>query len=85
MAKAKSTKAKYVSAGLVPTVNKKLLNALRREYMQSAERLINQQIAFYKGKRVVFTVPNPDKNNTKERFIKVPAQYVKPKHAAVQG
>ena len=27
--------------------------------------------ALAKGKRVCFTIPNPDKNNTKARFIRV--------------
>ena len=35
--------------------------------------LYNQAIAWRKGKNVMLTVPNPDKKNTKERMIRVPA------------
>lgn len=45
----------------------------RIEYKLSGERSTNQWRAFIKGKNVILTIPNPDKNNTKERFIKVPA------------
>ena len=48
----------------------------RRDYMQSGERIQNQLTAFLANKNVVLTIPNPDKNNTKERFIRVPAHEV---------
>lgn len=37
----------------------------------SIERELFKVRALAKGKRVCFTIPNPDKNNTKARFIRV--------------
>jgi len=50
--------------------------AQRIAYKLSGERTTNQYRAFTLNKNVMLTIPNPDKNNTKERFIKVPAQEV---------
>jgi hypothetical protein len=41
--------------------------------MQSTERLDNQLAAFLRGKNVMLTIPNPNKNETNKRFIRVPA------------
>ena len=38
------------------------------------ERAMNQLDAWKKGKNVVLTVPNPDKNRTDARYIKVNAR-----------
>lgn len=74
MAKGKRSSGKnYVSKGERSSVNRALSNALRREYRQSDNRLINQVKAWRAHKNVMLTVPNPDKKNTKERFIRVPA------------
>lgn len=71
MAKGKKSKGTtYVSKGEVGT-NRKLTNAIRREYIANGlARRINQMRALKKGKDVVLTVPNPDKNDTRARFIK---------------
>ncbi len=73
MAGKKSSGKNYTSKGERPNVTRSVLNALRREYVQSDMRRNNQAIAWRKGKNVVLTVPNPDKKNTKERMIRVPA------------
>jgi len=73
MAGKKSSGKHYTSKGERPNVTRSVLNALRREYIQSDMRRNNQAIAWRKGKNVVLTVPNPDKKNTKERMIRVPA------------
>ena len=73
MAGKKSSGKNYTSKGERPNVTRSVLNALRREYIQSDMRRNNQAIAWRKGKNVVLTVPNPDKKNTKERMIRVPA------------
>ena len=44
--------------------------------MQSIERSSNQLKAFYKGRRVILTVPNPNTNETNKRFIRVNARDV---------
>ena len=73
MAGKKSSGKNYTSKGERPNVTRSVLNALRREYIQSDMRRNNQAIAWRKVKNVVLTVPNPDKKNTKERMIRVPA------------
>ncbi len=73
MAGKKSSGKHYVSKGERPNVTRSVLNAIRREYKQSDLRLNNQVKAWRKGKNVMLTVPNPDKKNTKERFVRIPA------------
>ena len=69
----KSSGKHYVSKGERPNVTRSVLNALRREYLTSDARLNNQVKAWRSGKNVMLTVKNPDKKNTKERMIRVPA------------
>ena len=73
MAGKKSSGKHYVSKGERPNVTRSVLNAIRREYLQSDARPNNQVKAWRRGKNVMLTVPNPDKKNTKERMIRVPA------------
>ena len=72
MAGKKSSGKHYVSKGERPNVTRSVLNAIRREYLKSDARLNNQIKAWRAGKNVVL-VKNPDKKNTKERMIRVPA------------
>ena len=65
-----------VSAGIHSTVSRSTRNAMRRKYMASGERLINQRRAFDAGKNVVVTIPNPNENETNKRFIRVNARDV---------
>ena len=79
MARGKKSSGKtYTSKGERKNVSRWLKKACRRDYIEnrSLERAINQRNAFLKGKRVMLTIENPDKNNTKERFIRVPASEV---------
>lgn len=62
-----------VSAGVHSNVSRKITNALRREYMASGERIMNQLRAWKRGKNVVVTIENPNKNETNKRFIRVRA------------
>jgi hypothetical protein len=41
--------------------------------MKSGMRGINQLAAFMRGKNVVLTIENPNKNETNKRMIRVPA------------
>ena len=72
MAKRKTTSKGYKSKGQRPNVRKDIRKMGRREYVGSINQIENKLRAFKSGKRVMMTVPNPDKNNTKERFIRVP-------------
>ena len=73
MAGKKSSGKNYTSKGERPNVTRSVLNAIRREYKKSDDRPNNQIKAWRAGKNVMLTVPNPDKKNTKERMIRVPA------------
>tara|TARA_B100001057_G_scaffold390033_1_gene397904 strand:- start:1372 stop:1617 length:246 start_codon:yes stop_codon:yes gene_type:complete len=39
----------------------------------ASQRIQNQLTAFLKGKRVMLTIENPNKNETNRRMIRVPA------------
>lgn len=69
MAKKGSGKT-YTSKGERSNVSKSIKKAVRRDYMASNQRFLNQLDAMTKGKRVVFTIPNPNPNETNKRFIK---------------
>ena len=74
MAKGKRSSGKnYVSKGERPSVSKNILKSIRLDYMQTDARLANQVKAWRAHKDVMLTIPNPDKKNTKERFLRVPA------------
>ena len=67
----KKQRAKQTSKGIHHQNPNPIRKAMRKEYRTSAARMMNQLEAHMKGKRVVLTIENPDKNNTKERHIKV--------------
>ncbi len=71
MAKKGGKSKGFISQGKHSNVDRKISNAMRTEYLQSSERLTNQLRALYKGKDVVMTVPNPNKEQTNKKFIKV--------------
>lgn len=72
MGKASKSKNKtqYVSTGRHSNTNKGILNSIRRDYMSSPDRILNQQKALYKGKNIVLTIENPNKNETNKKYIK---------------
>jgi hypothetical protein len=61
----------FISQGKHSNVDRKIVNAMRSDYLQSGERIMNQLRALQKGKDVVMTVPNPNKEATDKKFIKV--------------
>ena len=72
MPKRKSSSKGYVSKGQRPNVRKDIRKAMRRDYVGSVQQMANKLSAHLQGKRVMVTIANPDKANTKERFIRVP-------------
>jgi hypothetical protein len=77
MSKGKNTKTSgKTSAGIHSNVNRKILNATRSAYLVSGDRVMNQLAAHKKGKRVMVTIANPNKNETNKRFIRVLAATV---------
>lgn len=74
MAKGKRSSGNhYQSKGERPNVSRSILNACRRDYVGSDRYWNNKVRAWRAGKNVILTIPNPDKKNTKERMIRVPA------------
>lgn len=71
MAKKGGKSKGFISQGKHSNVDRKTVNAMRTEYLQSGERVLNQLAALKKGKDVVMTVPNPNKEKTAQKFIKV--------------
>ena len=71
MAKKGGKSKGFISQGIHSNVSRKVTNEMRSEYLQSGERLTNQMAALHKGKDVVMTIANPNKEQTNKRFIKV--------------
>ena len=63
----------YTSKGQRPNVSKATRKLQRRAYMESLDRSVNQTKAWRAGKRVMLTVPNPNKNETNKRYIRMEA------------
>jgi len=72
----KKQRSTQTSKGERRCVARATIKALRRDYMQSSDRVNNQLAAFLKGKNVMLTIPNPNKNETNKRMIRVPAREV---------
>lgn len=66
----------HISNGIHSNVNRTVLREMRKDYMNSGERMLNQRQAWAKGKNVVLTIENPNKNETHKRFIRVNARDV---------
>jgi len=45
-------------------------SSIKTSNRDPGQRLLNQMTALEKGKNVVFTIANPNKNETNKRFIK---------------
>ena len=65
-----------VSQGIHSNVRQSILNLNRQEYRKSGQRLLNQRRAWLKGKNVVLTIENPNKNESDKPFIRVNARDV---------
>lgn len=76
MAKKGSKSKGATSAGIHSNVKRSIVNAIRRDYMASGERIMNQLKAFRQRKNVMLTIANPDKNDRSKLFIRVPATQV---------
>jgi len=57
------------------SVNKKLLNSIKRERTLIQKDLLKMD-AWAKGKKVFLTTKNPNVRETKKPFIRVPAEHV---------
>jgi len=72
MAKRKRNRTSRTSAG-GSNHDRKIRNKNRSEWLESIDRFIAQVQAFNAGKKAKLTIPNPNKNETNKRFIKVDA------------
>lgn len=76
----KRTRAKQVSKGITHQnpnrMGRRIAKEIRKDWNGSGAQINAKVKAFMEGKNVMLTVPNPDKNNTKERFIRVNAKEV---------
>jgi hypothetical protein len=70
MAKKGGKSKGFISQGLYRNVSKKTLNAMRAD-RTVADKLINIQKAWLKGKNPWITIANPNKEQTNKRFIRV--------------
>ena len=61
----------YTSKGERPNVSRRWLKLTRKD---NDDRTYNQWDAFVKGKNVVLTIKNPNKNETNKPFIRVTAK-----------
>ena len=61
----------YTSKGERPNVSRRWLKLTRKD---NDNKTYNQWDAFQKGKNVVLTIKNPNKNETNKPFIRVPAK-----------
>ena len=70
----KRTRAKQVSKGIIGRPMRSRLRHFDEGY--ESQRTMNQLIAFNAGKKVMLTIPNPNKNETNKPMIRVPAHTV---------
>lgn len=63
-------RAKYVSKGQRDGISRDLVKAVRNE-RSDLDKILAKLKFWSKGKRTVVTIPNPNKNETNKRFIKV--------------
>ena len=68
----RNSRDKYVSQGMRKNVSRRWLKLTRKD---NDDRLFNQWDAFMKGKNVMLTIQNPNKNETNKRYIRVPAKH----------
>lgn len=70
----KKSRSKQVSKGIIGNPMKTRLRHGDEGY--ASQKIQNQLTAFLKGKRVMLTIENPNKNETNRRMIRVPANEV---------
>jgi hypothetical protein len=74
MAKKTSKTKGLMSAGIHSNVSQSTRNAMRAAYVATGDQVMAKLDAFRKGKQVMVTIPNPNKDETNKRFIRVTAK-----------
>ena len=85
MAKKGGKSSGVISQGIHSNVGRSTKHAMRKDYMSSGQRIVNQRAAWAKGMNVVLTMENPNKNETNKKYIRVNARDVwgSPKRNAI--
>ena len=68
----KKSRAQYTSKGQRRSVSKWVTKAMKKD-VPPLVRLRRQREAFNRGKNVMLTIPNPNKQETREPFIRINA------------
>ena len=71
----KKSRAQYTSKGQRRSVSKSVTKAMKKD-VPPLVRLRRQREAFNRGKNVMLTIPNPNKQETREPFIRINAKEV---------
>ena len=71
----KKSRAQYRSKGQRRSVSKWVTKAMKKD-VPPLVRLRRQREAFNRGKNVMLTIPNPNKQETREPFIRINAKEV---------
>jgi len=66
----KTSRAKYSSKGQRSSVSKDTIKAVRADKSE-LDKILNKLKVWATGKKVMVTIPNPNKNETNKRFIRV--------------
>jgi len=66
----KAKRAKYTSKGQRDSVSKDTVKAVHRDRSE-LDKILNKLKVWATGKKVMVTIPNPNKNETNKRFIRV--------------
>ena len=71
----KKSRAQYTSKGQRRSVSKWVTKAMKKD-VPPLVRLSRQREAFNRGKNVMLTIPNPNKQENREPFIRINAKEV---------
>ena len=71
----KKSRTQYTSKGQRSSVSKWVTKAMKKD-VPPLVRLRRQREAFNRGKNVMLTIPNPNKQETREPFIRINAKEV---------
>ena len=66
----KTKRAKYTSKGGPRSVDKDTLRSMRSDKTETT-KILDKLSVWSRGKKVMVTIPNPNKNETNKRFIRV--------------
>ena len=66
----KTKRAKYTSKGGPRAISRDTLKSMRSDRTET-DKILDKLKVWSRGKKVMVTIPNPNKNETNKRFIRV--------------